>query len=134
MAGDSSDGAVQPRLWIAPALPCIDVLPLGTLRPAVSEPALRRAFESVVTGTREDILKDLARVHDEALPLLKKHTTHLDAAGSGAPGSKDSVPTLHVDWASARGTAAGIDTAHARPRTGMSTHSARKCRSPCFPR
>ena len=47
-----------------------------------------------------------------SLPLLERHTTHLDEP-RGAGGT--SGAQLSVDWRFARGTAVGIDSAHSRP-------------------
>ncbi len=85
------------------------------LRPAVSEPAIRHAFEKSATAAHGLVLSRLAEVHAEALPLLERHTTHLESSALGRSGVR-----LDVDWTFARGRAAGIETAHGRP-SGVET-------------
>jgi hypothetical protein len=84
------------------------------LRPAQTEPALRQAFEKASGAAKSDVLQTIGRIHARSLPLLEKHTTHLeeDARGKGSSGS---AAHLSVDWRFARGTAVGIDSAHGRP-------------------
>ena len=82
------------------------------LRPAQTEPALRQAFERASTAARSDVLQTIGRLHARSLPLLERHTTHLDEP-RGAGGT--SGAQLSVDWRFARGTAVGIDSAHSRP-------------------
>jgi hypothetical protein len=79
------------------------------LRPAQTEPALRQAFERASKAARTDTLHAIGRIHARSLPLLDKHTTHLE------DGQQDGGARLDVDWRFARGTAAGIDLAHGRP-------------------
>jgi len=80
------------------------------LRPAQTEPALRHAFETASSSAQREVLQTVGLLHARSLPLLERHTTHLDAAPSDAGGGS----SLHVDWRFARGTAAGIDRAHER--------------------
>lgn len=82
------------------------------LRPAVSEPALRRAFERAAADAHAAVLRRLGALHAEALPLLQRHTTHLDGADGGGP--RAPAAALDVDWGFARRAAAGVDTAHGR--------------------
>ena len=82
------------------------------LRPAQTEPALRRVFERAAASSRQDVLQTIGRLHAQSLPLLQKHTTHLTDGEASAK--------LDVDWRFARGTAAGIDLAHTRPNELMS--------------
>lgn len=79
------------------------------LRPAQTEPKLRVTFDKASSAARSDVLQAIGRVHERSLPLLEKHTTHLDAR------STDTSTRLQVDWRFARGTAVGIDQAHGRP-------------------
>ena len=82
------------------------------LRPAQAEPALRQAFDRASASARGDVMQTLGLLHARSLPLLERHTTHLDERnGEGSA-------RLDVDWRFARGTGAGIDRAHERP-TGM---------------
>lgn len=80
------------------------------LRPAQTEPAMRQAFERASSAARSDVLQTIGRVDAKSLPLLERHTTHLDEPRTSAFGAQ-----LSVDWRFARGTAAGIDSAHGRP-------------------
>jgi hypothetical protein len=85
------------------------------LRPAVSEPALRHAFERAATSARAEVLDTLGRLHAEAVPLLRKHTTHLEGAQTRAGRAQTGGARLQIDWRFARGTGAGLETAHGRP-------------------
>jgi len=80
------------------------------LRPAQTEPVLQRAFGKATQSARADVQQTLGLLNARSIRLLEKHSTHLDGSSDGAK--------LEVDWRAARGTASGIDLAHARP-SGM---------------
>lgn len=94
----------------AVAVAVLDKYAAIVLRPAQTEPALRRAFERANASAQADVAQTLGLLHARSLPLLERHTTHLDARSGAAGATK-----LAVDWRFARGTAAGIDRAHDRP-------------------
>ena len=88
------------------------------LRPAQTEPVLKHAFGRASAAAQADVLQTLGLLNAKSLRLLERHSTHLDASGARGDGHGDASAQLVVDWRSARGTAAGIDLAHARP-SGM---------------
>jgi len=88
------------------------------LRPAVLEPALRRAFERSHREAHQDFCATVEAVHAEALPLLQANTTHLQTPSSGGT-TPAPAAQLSVDWRFARKLAGQVPGAHDRPAGGV---------------
>ncbi|KAL1510211.1 hypothetical protein AB1Y20_006540 [Prymnesium parvum] len=81
------------------------------LRPALLEPALRRAFVHAAERTHAEFLRRLDDVHAGGVQLLREHTEH-----AAPPGAERAA--LRVDWAHARALAGGLSAAFDRPDLG----------------